>query len=142
MTPSPIIQVRNLVKYYYGKKAVNDITLAIPESCFALLGSNGAGKTTTILMLLGLIRPTSGSAYLFEKPISTRGFEVQSSIGYMPEDVGFYPSLTGWDHLEFYERVRTNSYGKSERPAQFLEWCGLEQESWHNKVKTYSRGMK
>ena len=142
MSHPPIIRINNLVKDYYGKKAVNGITLKIPESCFALLGPNGAGKTTTILMLLGLIRPTNGNAFIFEKDISTRSSEYQLNIGYLPENVGFYPNLTGWDHLDFYARLRIRSPEKSNKPARFLEWCGLEQEYWHKKVKTYSRGMK
>ena len=142
MNHPPIVRINNLVKDYYGKKAVNDITLEIPESCFALLGPNGAGKTTTILMLLGLIRPTNGNAFIFEKDISTRSSEYQLNIGYLPENVGFYPNLTGWDHLDFYARLRTRSSEKSNEPARFLEWCGLEQEYWLKKVKTYSRGMK
>ena len=136
-----IIKINNLVKDYYGKLAVNDISLEIPESCFALLGPNGAGKTTTILMLLGLIKITSGTAILLDREIPSDDLKFKSEIGYMPENVGFYPNLTGWDHLEFYERIRTNSR-ENGKISQFLEWCGLEQEYWNKKVRTYSRGMK
>jgi len=142
MIKNPIIQINDLIKNYYGKKAVNGISFDIPKSCFALLGPNGAGKTTTVLMVLGLIRPTSGEVFLFGKKVSTRRSGINPDIGYLPENVGFYPNLTGWDHLEFYTRLRNISLKDADDPAQFLEWCGIEESYWHKKVKTYSRGMK
>lgn len=142
MITNPIIQINDLVKNYFGKKAVNGISLDIPKTCFALLGPNGAGKTTTVLMVLGLIRPTSGEVFLFGKKVSTRRSGINPEIGFLPENVGFYPYLTGWDHLEFYTRLRSNSFKDTSDPSQFLEWCGIEESYWNKKVKTYSRGMK
>jgi len=142
MIANPIIQINDLVKNYYGKKAVNRISLEIPKTCFALLGPNGAGKTTTVLMVLGLIRPTSGEVFLFGKKVSTRRSGINPNIGYLPENVGFYPNLTGLDHLEFYARLRSNFSEDTQDPSHFLEWCGIEKSYWNKKVKTYSRGMK
>jgi ABC-2 type transport system ATP-binding protein len=60
----PIIKIQDLSKKYNKKTVVDDINLDIPESCFALLGPNGAGKTTTFLMLIGLVKPSIGTAYV------------------------------------------------------------------------------
>ncbi len=60
----PLIKIQGLTKEYYNRVVVDNI-LEIWDSCFAFLGPNGAGKTTTILMLLGLVKPSNGTAYIF-----------------------------------------------------------------------------
>lgn len=138
----PVIQINNLTKKYTGKKVVNNINLNIPKSCFVLLGPNGAGKTTIILMLLGLIKPTSGTAELLGKDITSDLDKIKNMIGYLPENLGFFPNLTGWDHLAFFYRLRTNNSTNSQIIEASLKWCGLEEDSFYKKVKTYSKGMK
>lgn len=137
-----IVQTYNLTKDYYGTVAVNNINLNIPKSCFALIGPNGAGKTTTILMLLGLIKPTSGNADLFNKRFQLNSKAIKRWIGYLPENIGFFPSLTGWEHIEFYYRLRTSFRIDNKNIENILDWCGLEPVYFHKKVKTYSKGMK
>ena len=139
----PVIQINNLTKIYNGKEVVSNLNLEIPPSCFALLGPNGAGKTTTILMLLGLIFRTTGRVRILGKDIPKDLTSIRNEIGYLPEDVGFFPNLTGLEHVRFFRRLKLgdlNAGGKD--PETLLQWCGLEEEKWGAKVKTYSRGMR
>lgn len=124
-------------------EVVSNLNLEIPPSCFALLGPNGAGKTTTILMLLGLIFRTTGRVRILGKEIPKDLASIRNEIGYLPENLGLFPHLTGLEHLRFFRRLKIGDHtagGKD--PETLLQWCGLEEEKWDAKVKTYSRGMR
>lgn len=86
----PIIKIQDLSKKYYKKIIVNNINLDIPESCFALLGPNGAGKTTIFLMLIGLVKPSSGSAYVLGRDILKNVPAILNKIGFLPENFGLF----------------------------------------------------
>jgi len=142
-TKLPLIQISNLTKIYNGKEVVSNLNLEIPPSCFALLGPNGAGKTTTLLMLLGLIFRTTGRVRILGKEIPKELGSIRNEIGYLPETVGLFPHLTGLEHVRFFRRLKLGGLtagGKD--PETLLQWCGLEEEKWDAKVKTYSRGMR
>lgn len=142
-TELPLIQISNLTKIYNGKEVVSNLNLEIPPSCFALLGPNGAGKTTTILMLLGLIFRTTGRVRILGKEIPKDLDSVRKEIGFLPENLGLFPNLTGLEHLRFFRRLKIEDLtagGKD--PETLLQWCGLDEEKWDSKVKTYSRGMR
>lgn len=107
------IQVSDLCKKFRGKKgqdvqALNSLSLNIDAGeVFGFLGPNGAGKSTTIKILMGLIRPTSGSAELFGTPVSQA--IVRSKVGYLPENPSFYDFLTARELLQLVGR----SFGMS-----------------------------
>ena len=63
LSKEPIIKIQDLTKEYYNKVVIDNVNLEIYDSCFAFLGPNGAGKTTIMLMLLGLVKPSNGTAY-------------------------------------------------------------------------------
>jgi len=144
MSPNlnPIIDIQGLTKEYNNKIVVDNVHLKIEDSCFALLGPNGAGKTTTILMLLGLVRPNKGTASILGKDIINRYNEICNKVGFLPEDVGFYPNLTGREHLKIAIRLRGNTSNIKENVQYFLKWSGIENEYWDRRTRTYSRGMK
>jgi ABC-2 type transport system ATP-binding protein len=102
---SPAIRVEGLTKRFGRVVAVDDLTMSVPPGeVFGFLGPNGAGKSTTIRLLLGLIRPTAGSAEIFGCPAG----DVRRShrhIGYVPADVALWPGLTGAEILELLGRV-------------------------------------
>src|SRR5580658_8119266 len=84
--------------------ALKGLNLEVKEGeTFGFLGPNGAGKTTTILLLLNLIRPTSGSARLFDLPATD--FKVHRRLGYLPESVNLHDYYTGRGLLEFYGKL-------------------------------------
>jgi ABC-2 type transport system ATP-binding protein len=104
----PAIYTENLEKRYkhaFGShpetNALKGLNLEVREGeTFGFLGPNGAGKTTTILLLLHLIRPTSGHASLFGLPATD--FRVHRRLGYLPESVNLHDYYTGQGLLEFY----------------------------------------
>jgi len=102
-----VIKTENLTKYFGNVHAVESVSLKVRKGeIYGFLGLNGAGKTTTIRMLLGMIRPTTGSASLFGKKVSTNNSGLWERIGYLVETPHSYPELTVWENLEIFRRLR------------------------------------
>jgi len=121
-------------------KAVDNLTLSLGKGeVTGFLGTNGAGKTTTIKMLIGLIRPTSGTVRLFgDDPTAAR---VRTRIGYMPETAYYYPYLTVRELLSFYGGVcGMDRQAIKARTDELLEEVELV-EAAKRPLKTYSKGM-
>ena len=90
------IDIRNVTKSFRGGvTALDALSLEIPTGMFGLLGSNGAGKTTLMRILAGLLEPTSGTATLDGEDILSRPERVRARLGYLPQEFGFYPHLSG-----------------------------------------------
>ena len=142
-----MITVSGLTKVYPGSrgnggKALDGVTFEVPEkSVFGFLGPNGAGKTTTIRILATILEPTAGTAVVEGHDICTDPLAVKTSIGYMPEYPGYYPTMTADQHLDywgaFYHMPKAERKAKS---AELLELVGLGGER-AKKVKAYSHGM-
>jgi ABC-2 type transport system ATP-binding protein len=102
-----IIEIENLKKHYGKIRAVDGISLCVRKGeIYGFLGLNGAGKTTTIRMLLGMVRPTSGSCYLNGKKIHSGVHDLWNNVGYMVEIPYSYPDLTVHENLEIIKRMR------------------------------------
>lgn len=102
-----IIQTRKLSKDFKKVHAVIDLSLNIREGeIYGFLGLNGAGKTTTIRMLLGLIKPSSGASYIFDKLVKSGENEIFKNIGYLVEVPYSYPELSVRENLEIIRRMR------------------------------------
>lgn len=135
-----IIEVSGLTKTFKAKTAVHDAHFKIKRGeIFGLIGRNGAGKSTLLKMIGGLVRPTSGDIYFFERalPGEQSFFE---RLGLLIESPGLYPHHTAYDTLE----LLAISYGMKERKPyikQLLELVGLDPTN-KTKVKNYSMGMK
>src|SRR6476469_975150 len=100
MAESPPIEVRGLVKSYGEILAVDDVDLTVnPGDVFGYLGPNGAGKTTSLRMMLGLIRPTTGSVRLFGRDPQETVRALEGVAGFV-EAPSFYPYRSGRDNLE------------------------------------------
>jgi ABC-2 type transport system ATP-binding protein len=137
-----MIQFDHLSKVYDGIPAVSDLNAEIPSGeVFGLLGPNGAGKSTTILMLTGLIEPTAGCCRINGTEVATNPIAVKQRIGYMPEDVGFYPMLTAEENLVYFARLfRMDAKQYNRRIADLLSLVGLDGVT--KKVGGYSKGMR
>ena len=105
-----VIKTENLTKDYSSwlrkakKPALKDLTISIPKgSVFGFLGPNGAGKTTTIKSLMGLIRPTGGTATVLGKPYDD--VEVKNRIGFLPDSPAFTPQLSAMEFLDVCARL-------------------------------------
>ncbi|MEN2983611.1 MAG: ABC transporter ATP-binding protein [Dictyoglomaceae bacterium] len=101
-----IIETKNLTKYYGKYRGVIDLNLEIYEGeIFGYLGPNGAGKTTTIRLLLDLIKPTRGKAFIFGKDVNKEK-NIRAKIGYLPGELSLYDNLTGKEFLIYMGNLR------------------------------------
>lgn len=143
MAGEPAIRTRALTKKYGEFTAVNSLDLEVSHGeIFGLLGPNGAGKTTTILMLLGLSEPTEGVAEVVGLDPARFPLEVKRRVGYLPDNVGFYATLTGRENLRY--TARLNGLEREEGEARIdalLQQAGLGGAA-DSRVDTYSRGMR
>src|SRR3989339_1075292 len=120
MDNQTIIDTRDLTKVYERQIAVDHISFQVREGeIFGFLGPNGAGKSTTLLMLLGLSRPTSGSATVCGIDPLRRPTEVKRVVGYLPENVGFYSDMNPVDSLRFISEL--NGMDGSRARAKIME---------------------
>ena len=136
------LETTGLTKLYEDVAVVDGIDLIVPErSVFGFLGPNGAGKTTTMKMLLGLIRPNSGSAQIFGRDIETHGPEVRRRIGYLPQQPSFYPHMTARETLRFAANFFFSgpSTRIEARVEEMLELVGIADDA-DRAVKTFSGG--
>jgi ABC-2 type transport system ATP-binding protein len=142
-----IIETENLTKIYRvgGReiRAVDNLNLKVYEGdVFGYLGPNGAGKTTTILMLLGLIMPTSGGGRVCGYDIIRESRKVRSVVGYVPEKYSFYEDMTAYDNLRYFAKLNGIPDGEiDDRIRRALEIVELQDRAG-SLVATFSRGMK
>ncbi|MNZ89320.1 putative ABC transporter ATP-binding protein YxlF [compost metagenome] len=134
-----VIETKGLSKSYKGRYAVSNLNLKIKKGdIYGFLGPNGAGKTTTIRMLLGLIKPTSGSVHIFGKPLAKDRIAILRKIGSLVEYPSYYGHLSATDNLEAIRRILDVPPAKI---SEVLDIVGLSKEA-HRPVKGFSLGMK
>jgi ABC-2 type transport system ATP-binding protein len=134
------IETRGLGKRYGRVAALEDLSLRVePGEVFGFLGPNGAGKTTTIRLLLGLIRPTAGSAAVLGRAVRPGSASWRADIGYLPGELALWPELTGRETLDHLVRL---AHAKPVRRAELLERLALGASDLDRRVRTYSDGMK
>ncbi len=135
-----VVETHDLTKVYGPVRALDSVSLAVPEgSVFGFLGPNGAGKTTMLRLLLGLARPTSGGATILGHDV--RGDTIHHRVGFLPDVPGFYPWMTGTEFLRFAGSLfGIQEPTLTERSGALLEMAGLAGNP--NPVGGYSRGMK
>jgi ABC-2 type transport system ATP-binding protein len=140
-----LIETTNLTKKFGDLTAVDGVTMLVQEGeVFGFLGPNGAGKTTTVRMLCCLISKTSGDASVagFDVGNEADSLKIRRLIGFVPDNVGLYDSLSAYDNLDFYGKLYDCTEAqRKENIQRFLTMLGL----WERKdaaVGTYSKGMK
>ncbi|MBI4215877.1 MAG: heme ABC exporter ATP-binding protein CcmA [Chloroflexi bacterium] len=137
--PAPIIEARGLTKRFGGIVALQDLNLAVaPGLTYGLLGPNGSGKTTLIRILVGLLFPTSGRAWVLGRAMPDRS--IASQIGYMTQAEALYQELTVRENLTFFARIYGVAEGCS-RVEALLELVDLRERA-DSPVHTLSGGMK
>ena len=135
-----VVEIRGVSRRFGDVMAVDNLTLSLGAGeIMGFLGANGAGKTTTIKMLLGLIRPSSGTVSVLGGDPSDA--KVRAKIGYMPEIAYYYPYLNARELLVFYGGL-CGMDGKTirARTDELLETVGLADAA-KRPLKTYSKGM-
>jgi ABC-2 type transport system ATP-binding protein len=138
----PAISIRGLTKRYGPLTALNDLNLDVERGeIFGFLGLNGAGKTTAIRLLLDLLRPTSGQAFIFGYDCWTEGLDARARIGYLPGELGLYLDLTGLETLDFLAGLNRQPVDKQYR-QQLCDRLELPQRDLRRRLREYSSGMK
>ena len=140
---SSIIELKNVVKRFGGRVAVDCVDLSVHEGeIFGLLGPNGAGKTTIISLLATLLVPDDGEITICGFNLRQEARRVRPLIGFVPQEMGLYPTLSAWDNLAFFGRVY-GLYGSNlrERVTNVLGLVGLSERA-SDPVQTFSGGMK
>jgi len=141
-----IVRVEGVVKDFrpgFGlrrKRVLHGVTFEVNEGeIFGFVGPNGAGKTTTLKILMGLIRPTEGSASILGNDVEESEFRHQ--IGFLPENPYFYPFLTAREILDFYARLSgVSGADRGRRVEEILALVHLEHAA-DARLRTYSKGM-
>ncbi len=138
-----VIHTENLTRDFGSLRAVNHISFEVaPGRIFGFLGPNGSGKTTTIRLLLGLIKPTSGTASVMGQDIIKNPDEIRQVSGALLENTGLYERLSARDNLEFYGRVwHISQNERTQRMKELLTSLDL----WQRKdevISGWSKGMK
>ncbi|MFC3749681.1 ABC transporter ATP-binding protein [Paenibacillus sp. GCM10012306] len=135
------IETRGLGKMYDNGRGCQNVTITVGKGeAFGFLGPNGAGKSTFVKMLVGLIKPTSGTASLMGHRIGT--LEAKSLIGYLPELYRYQEWLTGYEVVRLHARLsRVESTSIERRVREVLDEVGIGIRS-RDKVKHYSKGMQ
>jgi ABC-type multidrug transport system ATPase subunit len=137
----PIVQVTNLSKHYKNIRAVDKLSFTVYEGdVYGFLGQNGAGKSTTIRMLLTLIQPTEGEIELFGLNLHEHRKEILQNIGAIIEKPDVYKYLSAYNNLKLLARM-SGIHPTEKQLMQQLDMVGLKERA-HDKVQTYSQGMK
>ena len=139
-----VISTQGLSKRYKKIGALKPLTLQVQRnSIFGFLGPNGAGKTTTIKLLLGLIRPTGGSANVFGLDIVHDSVAIRSHVGYLPQDPRYYEHMTAREILRYTARFffRGPKAEIEKRAAETLALVGLDDKA-DRPIKGFSGGER
>lgn len=135
-----VIKTNSLTKQYHNKNVVSDLDLRVPKgSIYGFLGPNGAGKSTTMKMILGLVKPTSGSVSVLGKTVNQQNrIELLKNTGSLIEAPAYYGHLSGRENLELIASLKQVS---PKQITEVLHIVRLESQQ-DKKVSHYSLGMK
>lgn len=136
--------VEGISKSYRGKKAVDKLSFCLASGeVLGLIGTNGAGKSTTISMIATLVKPDEGSIFFHGEDIRKNPRPLRRKLGYVPQDIALYESLSGVDNLKFFGRAGGISGSLlKERIKKAAEMVGFTGEMLKKKVCECSGGMK
>ena len=137
------IQAANLHKQFGTQIAVNSISFQTKAGeIIGFLGPNGAGKSTTIKMLMGLLTPSSGQAFILGKEVNAQNANTRKSIGYLAENNPLYADMYVKEFLAFIAQIHSVPRMKQdERIKEVIELVGLQKEQ-HKKINTLSKGYQ
>lgn len=134
-----IVNTNNLTKRFGNEEAVVGLDMKIRKGeIYGFLGPNGAGKTTTIRMLLGLMKPTSGSVHIFEKDLTKERINILRKVGSLVENPSYYPHLTAYENLEALRKILDVQKTRIDEVLEIVRLTDVVNK----KVKGFSLGMK
>ncbi|WP_019340417.1 ABC transporter ATP-binding protein [Stutzerimonas stutzeri] len=131
------VDIQGVNQRYGSMTVLHDLNLTLGEGeVLGLFGHNGAGKTTSMKLILGLLSPSEGQVRVLGR--APHDPEVRRQLGYLPENVTFYPQLSGRETLRHFARLKGASLAQVD---ELLEQVGLSHAA-ERRVKTYSKGMR
>ena len=138
-----LIEIENLSRHYDKVRAVDGISLHVPGGeVFGFLGPNGAGKTTTIKMIVGLLRPTSGTVKVAGYDIQQQPLQAKRASGYVPDTPNLYSKLSAREMLRFVGDLYGMDPEQTDRRIEeLLNLFGLA-EIGDDLIDSYSHGMQ
>lgn len=137
------LEIKNVSKQYDKTKfGLTDFSLSLSNGILGLLGPNGAGKSTLMKIIATISKPSEGSITFNGVDITTNPNSIRQVLGYLPQDFGVYPNLTGYEFLEYIASLKgIGGPNLKPRVMQLLESVNLVEAS-KKKIGTYSGGMK
>ena len=136
------ISICGLTKQYGNVRAVNNLHLEVAQGeILGFLGLNGAGKTTTIRILLDLLRPNGGNAFILGHDCQSDGLQARLNIGYLPGEMGIYSDLTGREVLDLLAGLNGHAV-KVPRRRELQERLEFAETDLRRRLREYSTGMK
>lgn len=132
--------IDRISKQYKNKIAVDRVTLTLEKGVYGLLGANGAGKTTLMRMMCGILKPTSGT--ITYNGIDVSEEQYRESLGYLPQDFGYYPDFTAYDFMMYMASLKGLSKTQAKMKTDELLIMVSLKECAKKKIKTFSGGMK
>ncbi|KYD03115.1 ABC transporter ATP-binding protein [Bacillus atrophaeus] len=135
-----VMELKNVTKKINGKTIIDNLSFTVQEGeVFGFLGPNGAGKTTTIRMMVGLMKLSQGDVVICNQSITKNYAQAIKHVGAIVENPELYKFLSGYKNLQQYARMIKGI--TKEKIDEVIELVGLK-ERIHDKVKTYSLGMR
>lgn len=138
------LMLDQVTKKYANKTAVDNLHACLQPGVIGLLGANGAGKTTLMRMICGILKPTDGIICFRDgkESLDVSDEMYRDTLGYLPQDFGYYPNFTGRDFLMYMAALKGIEKSAAKRKCkELLKIVNLEQAA-DKKIKTYSGGMK
>lgn len=137
-----ILSIQSLNKSFGEHNVINDLTFAVPENTiYGFLGQNGAGKTTTMKMVLGLLKPTSGSITVCGETVSYGETKTNRYIGFLPDVPEFYGYMKPMEYLALCGEITgLDRKAVKSKSAELLSLVGLDKAN--KRIGGFSRGMK
>jgi len=133
-----VLELKNVTKTYGKVTALNDVSFSVEKGqVYGFIGPNGAGKTTTIRILLGILKPDSGSASINSLDAWTDAVEIHKDIAYVPGEVSLWPNLTGGEVIDFFAKLK----GKVTKESLDELYRKFDLDPT-KKCRTYSKGNR
>ena len=137
-----MVEIKNLVKNYGNKNAVDDISFTIKEGeVVGFLGPNGAGKSTTMNIITGYLSATSGTVTVGGKDIFKEPLAVKRQIGFLPEQPPLYVDMTVYEYLSFVFELKGCDFNKKEHLSEVMEKVKITDVK-NRLIKNLSKGYK
>lgn len=139
-----MLELLDVRKYFKDNRAVDGISFTVDKGeVLGLIGANGAGKTTTISMIATLCSPDSGDIIYEGQDVVKNPSILRKSLGYVPQEIALYPSLSGYDNLRFWGKAN-HVRGRllKQRIDEVSRIIRLDKNTLKKRVSNYSGGMK